>query len=287
MNGRPARRSRVLRSVVAALFAAAWPASFAAAQFLPDEIARRAECEEFLRTAEIVEVRAIGEGITRPKKVILRKGGIEKTAVWKNPEERDGDTLDQWRFEIAAYRLDKLLGLNMVPPTVERSLDGRPGALSLWVGRTLNLVQVVEQNIVIPPEAEGAFNDMKYVARAWDCLIANDDRTQQNVLYTSDWRTILIDHSRAFGCRGEYGRRLVFGLNGIKTAEDGRPFLFRRLPRRFVRAIERLDREAVREAVGRYLENDEIKAILKRRDILLREIQAMIADQGEDRILYD
>ncbi len=65
----------------------------------------------------------------------------------------------------------------------------------------------------------------------------------------------------------------MFGLNGIKTAEDGRPFLFRRLPRQFVRAIERLDLDAVREAVGRYLKNDEIKAVLKRRDILLQEIK--------------
>ena len=37
------------------------------------------------------------------------------------------------RFNVAAYELDKLLGLNLVPPAVERSVNGRPASVIWWL----------------------------------------------------------------------------------------------------------------------------------------------------------
>jgi hypothetical protein len=268
--------------------AAALPLS---AQFRPAEIAQRESWEEFLRTAEIIKSEPEREGVTHPWKLILRQGDVEHKAVWKNIDIMDGEIPDRWRFEIAAYRLDKLLGLNMIPPVVEREFRGKKGDLSLWADNKYSELKVEEENISKPESVLAHWNDMKYLTRAWDCLIANDDRTQQNVLYTEDWRTILIDHTRAFRSDKAHRERLIYGSKGIKTMDDGkggrRPVLFRRLPRAFVEKIRSLEKAAVQAAVGPYLTGAEIDALMARKPILLAEIDEMIRRDGESAVLYE
>ena len=281
------RRAAVL-AAAAALAAGALPLS---AQFRSEEIARRDAWEAFMIAAEIVKAAPVGEGVTHPWKLTLRQGGVEHNAVWKNIDLVDGEIPDRWRYEIAAYRLDKLLGLNMVPPVVEREFRGQAGDLSLWAENKYSLLKVMEQNIPIPETAQAGVDAMKYLTRAWDCLIANDDRTQQNILYTEDWRTILIDHTRAFRSDQAHRERLIYGSKGIKTMDDGkggrRPVLFRRLPRVFVEKIRSLDKASVQKAVGPYLTAEEIGALMARRPILLAEIAEMIKENGESAVLYE
>lgn len=267
------------------LAAAAAPLS-ALAQFLPEEIAQRPAQEEFLRTAEIVKAEPIGEGVTKPYKLTLRKDGVEAVAAWKNPKGLQQGYLEGWQYEIAAYRLDKLIGLNMIPPAVERDYNGQPGALVWWAKNKYSLLKVMENNIPIPAEAKTRYDDMKYLTRAWDSLVANEDRTQQNVLYTEDWRTIIFDHSRAFRSSGEFAKRLMFGRDGIKTMASGSPILFRRLPRWFVDRIKGLTFDSIRGAVGDTLTDAEIRAVLVRRDLILKEVAQMIAEQGKAAVLY-
>ena len=268
--------------------AAALPLS---AQFRPAEIAQRESWEEFLRTADIIKSEPEGEGVTHPWKLTLRQGDVEHKAVWKDIDAVDGEIPDRWRFEVAAYRLDKLLGLNMIPPVVEREFRGKRGDLSLWADNKYSELKVEEENIPKPESVLAHWNDMKYLTRAWDCLIANDDRTQQNVLYTEDWRTILIDHTRAFRADKAHRERLIYGAKGLKTMDDGRggrrPVLFRRLPRAFVEKIRSLEKAAVQAAVGPYLTGPEIAALMARKPILLAEIDEMIRRDGESAVLYE
>jgi hypothetical protein len=261
-----------------------------AAQFRPAEIAKRESWEDFLRTAEIIKSEPVGEGVTHPWKLTLRRGDVEHKAVWKNIDIVDGEIPDRWRFEIAAYRLDKLLGLNMIPPVVEREFRGKAGDLSLWAENKYSLLKILEENIPFPESAQAQIDAMKYITRAWDSLLANDDRTQQNILYTEDWRTILFDHSRAFRSDKDHRERLIYGSNGIKTMDDGRggrrPVLFRRLPRAFVEKIRSLEKAAVQAAVGSYLTEAEIDALMARKPILLAEIDELIRRDGESAVLY-
>jgi hypothetical protein len=267
----------------AALLACSRPA---AAQFTPEEISQRPFWEDFLARAEIVRYEEIGEGVTRPFALYLKMGAASHKACWKDPSGVQAGFLEGWQYEIAAYRLDKLLGLNMIPPAVEREFGGKKGALSYWATSEFSLLKIQEEKIEFPAAARPQVEKMKYLTRAWDCLVANEDRTQQNVLYTKDWRTILIDHSRAFRSTPEFTERLMFGQNGLKTFADGRPILFRMLPRAFVEKIRALDFGSIKEAVGPYLTDKEISALLKRRDLLLSEIARMIKDQGEAKVLY-
>jgi len=277
---------RVAVIVLSLAFALAAAPRPAAAQFRPEEIAQREAQEEFLRTAEIVRSEPIGEGVTKPFKLYLKKGDVEGKAAWKNPHGQMGGYLEGWQYEIAAYRLDKLLGLNMVPPAVEREFKGKRGALVLWAESKYSLLEVAEQGIRIPDEALDHTEKMKYIARAWDSLVANEDRTQQNVLYTEDWRMILFDHSRAFRSTGEFVKRLMFGRDGIKVSSQGKPWLFRSLPRWFIDRIKGLTFENIQAAVGETLKDREIKAILTRRDLLLAEVDGMVKELGEAAVIY-
>jgi hypothetical protein len=105
--------------------------------------------------------------------------------------------------------------------------------------------------------------------------------------YTEDWRTILIDHSRAFRSNQEYTQKLVFGLNGIKrTQAGGKPFLIRRVPRVLLDKIGVLDFAGVKQAVGPYLTDTEIESMIARTRLIRAEIEEMIEQSGEDKVLY-
>jgi hypothetical protein len=250
-------------------------------QFTREEIEQREALEKFLLNADIVKSEDIGEGVTKPLKVYLKLGDKEAKGVWKNPKGVQDGFLEGWRYEIAAYRMDKLLGLNMIPPTVERELKGKKGSLQFWVTAQFSLLQVMEENIEMPSDSRESREKMKYLARVFDSLIANEDRTQQNILYTKDWRTILIDHSRAFRSSGKFTKQLMYGRNGI-TGDNP----FRRLPREFVERIKWIDFEKIKNAVNNYLTEKEIEAILIRKKLILDEIKAMIEEKGEVNVLY-
>lgn len=259
----------------------------AAGQFTADQLKQREAQEEFLRTAEVVSFERVGDGVTKPFKLTLSKDGVESKAAWKDPSGTMLGYWEGWQYEIAAYRLDKLVGLDMVPPAVERQFQGRDGALILWVESKYSLRQIVADQIPIPAGEDNRVNKRKWLTRAWDSLIGNEDRHQGNVLYTEDWRMLLIDHSRAFRMSRKFTERLMYGANGIVKDRDGTPFLFRRLPRSFVENIRALTYDSVKKAVGPYLTDKEIKSLLARRDLLLQEVEAMIRDQGEAEVIYD
>ena len=268
-----------------ALFILASQGYVAKGQFTPAEIAQRQEIEEFLKTAEIVSSADIPEGVTKPTRLYLKKGDVERSGAWKNPKGMQKGYLEGWQYEIAAYEIDKLLELNLIPPTVEREFKGKPGSLQFWVESEFSELAVFEQKIGIPRSKFDNKEKMKYLARAFDSLIGNDDRTQQNILYTKDWRAILIDHSRSFRSSKKYTKKLMYGAKGLKKVGD-RSMLFKRLPRAFVEKVKALNYDDIKNAAGLYLEDKEIKAILLRKELLLKEIEEMVKEQGEDKVLY-
>jgi len=253
------------------------------AQFTDKEIVEREKIEALLKTADITKAEEIGEGITKPWRLYLKKGEEELSGCWKNPQGVQKGHLEGWQYEIAAYRMDKLLGLNMVPPTVEREFEGKKGSLQLWAESDFSLLDVMERGIPFPnknPEAT-IFKRSKYIARAFDSLIANDDRTQQNARYTKDWRLILIDHSRSFRSKKKYCKKLLYGKNGLKEKK-----LFRQLPHSFVEKVKALEYDNIKNTVGSYLTDEEINAVLIRKKLLLAEIEEMIKEMGQDKVLY-
>ena len=254
------------------------------AQFTPEELAERSKWEKFLQEAKIISYSKDfdeREAVTEPWTLVLEKDGITRRALWKNPEGRFKGFIDNWKCEIAAYRLDKLLGLNMVPPTVEKRFRGNRGSCMLMLENVINLRKKEEEKIKTPSYRVEPLNRATYLQRAWDNLIANVDRNVGDILYTEDWRMILVDHSRSFRSSKRYTKNLIFD-----ERYKGGPKLMRKLPRAFVEKLKSLNFDQIRDAVGEYLKEDEMNAVLTRRDLILDWLDKRIKKLGEEEVLY-
>jgi len=253
------------------------------AQFTPEELAERPKWEEFLVKAKIIKEQQITgrEAVTSPWKLTLQMDGITKNALWKNPEGLQGGFIEGWKYEIAAYLMDKYLGLNMVPPTVERTFQGARGSCQLWVEHEMSFKQKAERNIKTPQIKIFYWNRAIYLQRAFDNLIANEDRHQNNLLITKDWRLILIDHSRSFRTGKKFTQELIY----TEKHKEG-PKLMSELPRAFVEKIKTLNFELMKSIVGEYLTDEEIKAVLARKELILQAVDKLVKEKGEENVLY-
>lgn len=252
-------------------------------QFTSDEIADRDKWEDFLKTAEIVGEKQLGSGDSKnePWRFTLEKDGINRGALWKSTEGKPFGVMESWKWEIAAYRLDKYLELNMVPPTVERGFQGNRGSCQLWVTAEMDMRRKIREKIQTPTNKVFSTNRVIYLQRAFDNLIANTDRHQGSILLTKDWRLILIDHSRTFGTSKESTTELIY-----TEKHKAGPRIMISLPRAFVEKLKLLDFELIKEIIGDYLTNGEIEAVLIRRDLILEEISKLIEIHGEENVLY-
>lgn len=230
--------------------------------------------ERWLAEAEIVNMEDIGTGVTEPHKVTLRKDGLELRAVFKElSTEESGaydrsaavNASDRFEYEVAAYQLDRLLGLDMVPVTVKRTVKSRRGILQFWVDNSINVRRMLEQKK--QPDGWCASGPQYNLMNAFDVLIHNSDRTQENALFTQDWMLVLIDHSRAF-----------------RTLKTNPTLLYKggvQVPATLAERLESLDRETLKARLGSYLQARQIDALLKRRDRLLKEYTAPAAAAPE------
>ena len=152
------------------------------------------EMERHLKTAQITSLEEIGTGVTRPKRARLAPAEPFASMTWKvlPPGRRDG-YWESYKSEIAAYELDKLLRLDMVPPAVEREVNGETGAAVMWID---GVKSVKETGGKVPsgPAWDTAIRRMLM----FDNLIGNPDRNAGNILIGVPGELILIDHSRAF-----------------------------------------------------------------------------------------
>jgi hypothetical protein len=154
---------------------------------------RHAEFEAYLRTAPFQRLEEVPIGVTKPKRGFFEEGGLAASAAWKVlPPGRSQGYWENYRSEIAAYELDKLLGLGMVPPAVEKRYKGNLGAAVLW------LTDVRPWKEVERLPRPSAWDLQVARMKMFDNLIGNADRNAGNLLVDHQWNLFLIDHSRAF-----------------------------------------------------------------------------------------
>lgn len=236
------------------------------------------EIEEALRTAKIVKVKELGTGITNPQKFTLDNGKFQFAGVFKTVDERkrgltklansvEMDFKDSWMFEVAAYELDKLLGLNMVPVTVERSYNGKKGSLQLWIENAMTERVRKEKNLTATNTVD--WNRQIFKVRVFDNLIYNIDRNLGNLLIDANWKIYMIDHSRCFK-----------NMDLLQHPKDLRIF-----SRSLIDGLRKLDEKSIQERCGKYLTNMEIKMMLKRRDQILALCDQLHLAKG-DSIYY-
>jgi hypothetical protein len=222
------------------------------------------ELEEILRTNDVVTLKDVGTGITRPWKATLKKGEETLIAIFK-PIKRSRE--ESYQAEIAAYELDKLLGLNMVPPTVEREIRNQKGSLQLWVDNCILFNQAEGR----PPKPLQWTEELSRM-QTFDALIFNPDRNAGNFMIDPVWNIILIDHSQGFRTRKK-----------LPTGKDKLPVRF---DRNMFEKMKAFQLDALLSRLVGLLSENHIEALLARRDELVAHIEKLIAERGEDAVLF-
>lgn len=240
----------------------------------------RKQMENFLLNAKVVRSQRIGRGLTNPYRLTLTDGTTTHDAAFQPVNERrnfkqfaDGTTeinyVDSYRYNIAAYKLAVLLGIEeMMPVTVERKWKGMIGSLSWWLQVRMDEKERYEKNIR-PPDVE-AYNRQVHRMRVFAELVYDTDRNIGNMLIGENWQVYMIDFSRAF--------RLQRDLKDARNLE--------RCSRDLLVALKRLTIDSLTAAVDGFLTRDESEALLFRRDLIVKHYAGMVAEKGEDGVLY-
>jgi hypothetical protein len=242
------------------------------------------EIEEHLRTAKVVSVSKIPVGVSRPKRVLLEGDAHRFNAAFKYIDETKQMVRDptatgrarlylQWRdsyvYDVAVYRVDRLLGLDRVPPVVLRKIKGSDGSLQIWLEGTIT-ENDRREGAFKPPEI-ARFNQQRSTMRLIDNLVANRDSNLGNTLIDGNWRLWYIDCSRCFGTSQD----LLY------------PEMVTHCDRRVWRDLKEMDRTSADEALSAFLTSAEIDALFVRRDKLVDLLQARIDEWGDELVLFD
>lgn len=223
---------------------------------------KREAIEECLRTSTVERIEQLPIGVTKPKRVYFGPGALVRSAAWKplQPNRYQG-FWESYKSEIAAYVMDKLLDLHMVPPTVERSLNGVSGAVIMWIDNTR-----MWRDLESRKPATRYWNTQMVRMKMFDALIGNIDRNAGNILVDDNWTVYLIDHSRAF---------VPYKDTSVKLIQIDASLWAR---------MKALDATRLNEALGQLVERRCIDAILARRDRMEKSIQKLVAKNGEARV---
>ena len=166
-----------------------------------------ADRETFLRNSEIVSRKELSSGVTLSSKAELNDGTLNHAAhiqvvdiaqsQFQGSRGVELNFRDSYKYNVAAYELAKLIGLNMIPPSVERRVAGHGAAVTWWVDRVA-MVELDRQKKKLQAPDQTDWNRQMHNVRAFDELIRNTDRNQGNLVITTDWQIWMIDHTRAF-----------------------------------------------------------------------------------------
>jgi hypothetical protein len=226
----------------------------------------RAQKEEFLLKAKIVNAKEAAKGITSTLRATLSDGQLTHDASIQRIDETKHNyqtTMgvemlfrDSWMFNVAAYKLDRLLGLNMIPTTVERSYQGTHGSFTWWVDDVLMDEEQRQAKKQQSPD-QNSWNIQMNIVNVFDQLIYNTDRNMGNLLIDKNWQIWMIDHTRAF-------RTNANPMNAKVLASCDSALLEK---------LKQLDEATLKKEIGAYTDSMEIKGLLARRDKIVRAFE--------------
>ena len=237
------------------------------------------QIKQFLLTAKVVKSQQAKKGITETLRLTLSDGTVTHDASFQKIDEHKATMqlasgtevgfVDSYKYNIAAYQLAELLGLDdMVPVYVERSWKGDSGSLSWWLPVKMDERERVAQKIAVPDP--DAWNNQMYKVWVLDELVYDIDANLTNVLITDDWKIWRIDFTRAFRLHKE-----------LKSTAN-----LSHCDRQLFAKLKVLNQDELTEKTKHYLTTDEIKALMVRRDKIVEQFQKLIAEKGEKEVLY-
>ena len=241
------------------------PATQAAA---PSSTFSDAEIEEFLLKADVVKTKGTSKGVTGSLQATLNDGKMthdahiqfidESKREFQTGKGTEFNFRDSWTFNVAGYKLDRLIGMNMVPVSVSRRYQTKPSAFTWWVDDVAMDEGDRLKKKIAPPEPT-SWNHQMQMVRLFDQLIYNMDRNMGNLVITKSWRVWAIDHTRAFRTH-----------ETLKSPES-----VSRCDRQVFEKLKALDKDSLKREMGSVLDEWQMRSLLARRDLIVKRIESL------------
>jgi hypothetical protein len=238
------------------------------------------QMEQFLRTGKVTRQRGVSTGITGTSRLTLTDGNLthdahlqcidESKMHFTTPMGTELNFRDSYKYNIAAYRLDRLLKLGLVPVSVERKVGGKTCAVTWWVDDVQMMEKDRYQKKIAPARPE-EWNDQMFQVRVFNELVYNTDPNLGNLLILNDWQVRMVDFSRAF-------RR----MHDLRNSQN-----LVRVDRRVYEGLKKLNGAVLKEALGNYLIPPEVEGILARRDRIVQIFARRIAESSESAVICE
>ena len=225
-----------------------------------------AQVEQFLLNAKVLRTRGTQKGVTDSMRATLTDGNLTHDAhiqtveiskrEFQGKQGTEFNFRDSWTFNVAAYKLDRMIGLYLVPVSVKRNFKNEQAAYTWWVD-DYQMDEGDRQKKKMAPANPQIWNEQMQLVRVFDQLIYNTDRNLGNLLITNDWRIWAIDHTRAFR-----------QMDKLRAAEN-----LTRCDRQVFERMKQLDKATLKKEVGEYLSDWDIDALLARRNLIVAHFE--------------
>ena len=231
----------------------------------------RPAIESFLRTADIVSVDKDSEsGRTLPWRVKLGKNGLRAEGVFKYIRRaRPHAMAADYRYELAAYELSRMVDKDIVPPTIERVIDGVRGSLMYFVPGCLTERDRERTNLA-PPDLQAFLNQMDDIL-VFEILAGAACQAKDDILIHKDtWTVCRIDFSEAF----------------VTTPGIAVNCQMRRISRHLFGHLQKLTRPKLADRLRPYLGPEEITAVWERARLMTARFKDLIKEKNEAEVLF-
>ena len=161
---------------------------------------------------------------------------------------------DCYKYELAAYELSKLLNLRIVPPAVHRTVNGTQGSLQIMVEGCISLQDY--------PEIENVDSD-RFHSQMLDILVfdnlvywqtGRDDINEDILYHPDDGRICRVDFAKAFAPE----HKLLGKAREVFQCSQA-----------LYTALVQLKNEAIFAKLTGFLNEDEINAVIARKQLLI------------------
>jgi len=240
-------------------------------QSVSQENLRQKDIENYLRTARVIsDIIDPQAGRTEGWIISLDDGKIARRGYFKHMNRtRPHFIPDSYKYEIAAYELNKLLNLDIVPPLVEREINGMKGSLQILIEDFMKESERKRRKIEPPDpinfqntlEEINVFENLVYD----ECFDADDTFVQKK-----DWKVWRIDYSEAFAPFSDK-------MPGCKIT---------RCSKKLYQNLMKLEDDVIKAKLTPYLNEEELNALLNRKKLIIEKIKQLIKERGEESVLF-
>ncbi|MFC2158395.1 hypothetical protein ACFLT9_11210 [Acidobacteriota bacterium] len=236
-----------------------------------EETLEREKIEKYLKNARIIHIDdETQSGRTSAWDITLDDGQVKRKARFKYVNRhRPRIPPDSYQYELAAYELNKLLELDIVPPVIQRTIEDMEGSLSVFVEDCIPETERKALQLE-PPDAQ--CRKQMDIVIVFENLVAEVKHSLSDILIDCEkWKVWRVDFSEAFEIRNS-----LMDSNPITCCSKS-----------LYQNLLKLEKNELEERLKPWLNQPEIDSLWFRKQLITDTLGKLIAEKGQDTVLFD